>query len=277
MRESNQLTVIFHFSYFSDENLRKDAFLLKHVRRNKEGLVSLKLVASFRKIKSLTKNWKVVAFAISTASDKLALNENETKVRRVAPLPDDVLIAEKAAAVDRPRSKSLVLFNVPSSELSVAGVSKKMSEFGDIVAVQMVRGDLPEQLKSMDIDGNTAVAVVEFDSADQAEAAVRQLERLNRSSWRQSMRARLVGAATAKPTPSQPIAARVRSRTMHELGQRQRETQLDVLASPNARRFKSHSCGDELEPKNVVLRQPRGPDGSAGFRSRYTTDRKSVV
>ena len=35
--------------YFSNESLLKDAFLLKHVRRNKEGFVSLKLVSSFKR------------------------------------------------------------------------------------------------------------------------------------------------------------------------------------------------------------------------------------
>lgn len=36
--------------YLSDENLEADAFLLKHVQRNKLGYVSLKLLTSFRKV-----------------------------------------------------------------------------------------------------------------------------------------------------------------------------------------------------------------------------------
>ncbi|RXN37533.1 la-related 6-like protein [Labeo rohita] len=36
--------------YLSDENLEHDAFLLKHVRRNKLGFVSVKLLTSFKKI-----------------------------------------------------------------------------------------------------------------------------------------------------------------------------------------------------------------------------------
>lgn len=39
--------------YFSDENLEKDAFLLKHVRRNKMGYVSVKLLTSFKKVSCL--------------------------------------------------------------------------------------------------------------------------------------------------------------------------------------------------------------------------------
>lgn len=36
--------------YLSDENLEHDAFLLKHVRRNKLGFVSVKLLTSFKKV-----------------------------------------------------------------------------------------------------------------------------------------------------------------------------------------------------------------------------------
>lgn len=37
-------------SYLSNENLAEDAFLLKHVQRNKMGYVSLKLLTSFKKV-----------------------------------------------------------------------------------------------------------------------------------------------------------------------------------------------------------------------------------
>lgn len=37
-------------NYFSNESLSDDAFLLKHVQRNKMGYVSLKLLTSFKKV-----------------------------------------------------------------------------------------------------------------------------------------------------------------------------------------------------------------------------------
>lgn len=43
--------------YFSDENLEKDAFLLKHVRRNKLGYVSVKLLTSFKKVRLRSRRW----------------------------------------------------------------------------------------------------------------------------------------------------------------------------------------------------------------------------
>merc|ERR1712168_1077682 len=54
--------------YFSNANVAKDKFLLKHIRRNKEGYVSLKLVSSFKKVKQLTKDWRVVAFSLNKSS-----------------------------------------------------------------------------------------------------------------------------------------------------------------------------------------------------------------
>jgi len=73
--------------YFSDANITKDKFLLKHVKRNKEGFVSLKLISSFKRVKHLTKDWRQVAFAIKKCSDRLEVNELETKVRRLEDLP----------------------------------------------------------------------------------------------------------------------------------------------------------------------------------------------
>jgi len=73
--------------YFSDENLIKDEFILKHIRRNKDGFISLKLLSSFRKVKVITKNCKLVAHCVKIGSKKLELNDTETKIRRKTPLP----------------------------------------------------------------------------------------------------------------------------------------------------------------------------------------------
>ncbi len=59
--------------YFSDANILKDAFLLKHVRRNRQGYVSLKLITSFKKVKSLTKDFRAVAYSLRQ-SDKLEVS-----------------------------------------------------------------------------------------------------------------------------------------------------------------------------------------------------------
>ena len=66
--------------YFSDANITKDKFLLKHVKRNKEGFVSLKLISSFKRVKHLTKDWRQVAVAIERKSKRLEVNDLKTKV-----------------------------------------------------------------------------------------------------------------------------------------------------------------------------------------------------
>lgn len=43
--------------YLSDENLAKDAFLLKHVQKNKLGFVSIKLLTSFKKVGGFGASW----------------------------------------------------------------------------------------------------------------------------------------------------------------------------------------------------------------------------
>ena len=57
--------------YFSDANICKDKFLLKHVKRNKEGFVSLKLISSFKRIKHLTKDWRQVLLSTFVLANKI--------------------------------------------------------------------------------------------------------------------------------------------------------------------------------------------------------------
>ena len=72
-------------SMFSDEHLSKDGFLLKHVRRRSDGFVSLKLVAGLRKVKQISREFPVILSAVQK-SDKLEVNSEGTKIRRVEPL-----------------------------------------------------------------------------------------------------------------------------------------------------------------------------------------------
>ena len=66
--------------------------MLKHVKRNKEGFVSLKLISSFKRVKHLTKDWRQVAFAIKKCSKRLEVNDLETKVSLVI-IFDSIILA----------------------------------------------------------------------------------------------------------------------------------------------------------------------------------------
>ncbi|KAM4807912.1 la-related protein 6-like [Rhinophrynus dorsalis] len=93
--------------YLSDENLSHDAFLLKHVQKNKMGYVSIKLLTSFKKVKYLTRDWKKTLYALQF-SELLEVNEESTKVRRKNPIPDTLL--------GLPPTKLLLAWNVTDKE-----------------------------------------------------------------------------------------------------------------------------------------------------------------
>lgn len=120
--------------YFSDESLLRDAFLLKHVRRNKEGFVSLKLVSSFKRVRALTKDWRVVGIAIKRKSKQIELNDVETKIRRVDPLPlyDETM-----------PSRTVVATNLPFEKLTIEKVSDIFSKCGEIALVRILRPNAP--------------------------------------------------------------------------------------------------------------------------------------
>lgn len=120
--------------YFSDENILKDAFLLKHVRRNKEGFVSLKLVSSFKRVRQLIKDWRVVGYAIKKKSKKIELNDLETKIRRLEPLP---------SYDETTPSRTVVATGLPFNKLTIEKVSDLFSKCGEIALIRLLRPGAP--------------------------------------------------------------------------------------------------------------------------------------
>ncbi|XP_067629639.1 uncharacterized protein Achl [Eurosta solidaginis] len=116
--------------YFSNDSILKDAFLLKHVRRNKEGFVSLKLVSSFKRVRQLTKEWKVVGDAVRRKSQKIELNDVGTKVRRVEPLPD---------FDETMPSRTVVACDLPLEKLTIEKVSEIFSKCGEIALIRILK------------------------------------------------------------------------------------------------------------------------------------------
>lgn len=112
--------------YFSDANITKDKFLLKHVKRNKEGFVSLKLISSFKRVKHLTKDWRQVAVAIEKKSEKLEVNDLKTKVRRLESLPE---------YDETTPSRTVVALNLPIERPTIEAVAELFSACGEIVLV----------------------------------------------------------------------------------------------------------------------------------------------
>ncbi|XP_073474939.1 la-related protein 6 [Aquarana catesbeiana] len=178
--------------YLSDENLEKDAFLLKHVRRNKMGFVSVKLLTSFKKVKHLTRDWRTTAYALRY-SDVLELNEDNRKVRRKTPVP--VFPSENLP------SKMLLVYDlhcIPElhcldKEQENGGMQEKIMEqllksfgaFGSISSIRILKPgrDLPSDVKRFSSRyaqvGTMDCAIVEF---EEVEAAIKAHETLNSES-----------------------------------------------------------------------------------------------
>lgn len=159
--------------YFSDANILKDSFLLKHVRRNKEGYVNLKLITSFKKMKTLTRDYRVVGFSLRRHSKILVVNEDGNKAKRREPLPD---------YDETKTSRTVVVFNLPAEPApSMASVSTIFKDCGDIVMLQIhkpgksnIPSDVKKHFTKFSLDGSAVplCAVIEFEKHDQAQRAI---------------------------------------------------------------------------------------------------------
>nr|CAB3263389.1 la-related protein 6 [Phallusia mammillata] len=162
--------------YFSDENLVKDKFLLKHVKRNRLGYVSVKLLTSFKKLKNLSRSdWRITAYCI-VKSKTLELNRPGTKVRRREPLPE----------IDLPTTSiKTLLYKLPegSDEPTIEGVSEQFKSFGELTTVRIIRPskEVPVDLRNHTTKhpelGTHTCVVIEFESTDAAQNAYKTLSK----------------------------------------------------------------------------------------------------
>lgn len=148
--------------YFSDENLKRDGFLLKHVKRNKEGYVNLKLLASFKKMRSLSRDFKVFAEVLKN-STKLVVNETGLKVRRKDPVPKELF--------EMVRIKFVVVSRIPNENPSMDFVSNAFGEHKELIAsVRIIKpgkqipNDLQSHFSAHPEISSEVVAIVEFEN-----------------------------------------------------------------------------------------------------------------
>lgn len=302
--------------YFSDENLERDAFMTKHIARNKEGYVSVKLIASLRKVKAVCKDLATVKEAASMSSD-LSLNSDGTKLRRLAALPK----IDYSAA-----SRSLLVTDLEET-VTAEDVKGSLEAYGEVVKVRVFQ---PKKAVPLDIKvhakahkeiGKELFAVVEFKTTMVAENVCQ-----NASKAQESFRVKRLGGGTADlevpkevHRPGKAEAAAVQLTFDHEHSssseteshgsaspyqppraasrknqQRRRQqhghiaghflrtdlhcssrdsdsgcSQLGGSPSPSpepVRRFKLF-YSDGGAPAVSVVRQPKGPDGTRGFRA----------
>ncbi|XP_034041592.1 la-related protein 6-like [Thalassophryne amazonica] len=179
--------------YLSDENLEHDAFLLKHVRRNKLGFVSVKLLTSFKKVKHLTRDWRTTAYALRH-SKILELNDEGRKVRRKSAVPvfaSESLPSRMLLLSDLHRWPELAALaggtkdnggnegGATQQEQLMKLLLKAFGTYGAISSVRILKPgkDLPTDLKRLSGRynqlGTEECAIVEF---EEVEAAVKANE-----------------------------------------------------------------------------------------------------
>ncbi|XP_040825880.1 la-related protein 6 isoform X1 [Ochotona curzoniae] len=192
--------------YLSDENLERDAFLLKHVRRNRLGYVSVKLLTSLKKVKHLTRDWRTTAHALKF-SGILELNEDQRKVRRTTPVP---LFPNENLP-----SKMLLVYDLHLAPNPQNGrVQEKVMEhllqlfgtFGVISSVRILKPgrELPPDIRRLSSRysqvGTQECAIVEF---EEVEAAVRAHGFMaTESQGKDHMKALLIGMKPPKKKPA---------------------------------------------------------------------------
>ncbi|GFY54851.1 la-related protein 6 [Trichonephila inaurata madagascariensis] len=154
---------------FSDSNLPKDKFLLKHICRNKEGYVSLKLISSLRKVKALTKDWKVVAYSLEK-SEKLQMNSEKTKIRRLEPLPE---------SAEETNMKKVIVIKKSSDTISTEEVKAFLMKFGVIIDVLVMNSKshmcdvlFKKYMSSFKSTSSFTFAIAEFSNAEEASLAI---------------------------------------------------------------------------------------------------------
>eukprot|EP00794_Sanderia_malayensis_P019612 gene19612-21543_t len=86
--------------YFGDANLRHDRFLRRAIQNESDGYIDIKVIADFNKMKHISEDIKLIIKAMKK-SNLLQVNDDENKVRRKLPLPDQINTDAQTVYVER--------------------------------------------------------------------------------------------------------------------------------------------------------------------------------
>lgn len=243
--------------YFSDGNILKDSFLLKHVRRNKEGFVNLKLITSFKKMKTLTRDYRVVAFSLRRHSKTLVVNEEGNKAKRRDPLPD---------YDETKTSRTVVAVNLPDADKSnMESISNLFKHCGDITMLQILKPgasispDIKKHLSKHPEIANVVCAVIEFEKHEYAGKAI-AMSKKNEDDWHTGLKVVMLSAGKAKPAGDD-------SESDSEFKQKKRNKKKalrSAVVDRDREGLSSGSEGDFLMPRPRSRNSSFGSDNSFG-------------
>ncbi|KAL6500718.1 hypothetical protein OROHE_025515 [Orobanche hederae] len=186
--------------YFSDENLPTDNFMLNYVTTNVEGfgtsrkklfigrpsagIFPIGVIASFSKMKKLTRDKSLIVAALKESSF-LVVSSNGKKVKRLHPLP--------LAEVKDPMVCTVLVENLPEDH-SVENLRRVFGEAGNIKNITIRDPHDARDPKRCTVAEKLIIgklhALVEYDTVEAAEKAVSTLN--NEQDWRYGLRVKLL-------------------------------------------------------------------------------------
>ncbi|XP_061374334.1 la-related protein 6A [Gastrolobium bilobum] len=170
--------------YFSDENLPNDRYLLGFVKRNKEGFVPVSVIASFRKMKKLTRDHSFLVAALKESS-LLVLSGDGKRVKRLNPLRFNEVKDHKLYTV--------LVENLPEDHTK-ENIQQIFQEAGNIKRISIrdprSTAESAKHIKQEMFISSKLHALVEYETIEAAEKAVVMLN--DEQDWRNGMRVKLL-------------------------------------------------------------------------------------
>jgi len=182
--------------YFSDANLPTDDFLRNIICRpgtgggnseKQEGWVPIKTLASFHKMKKLTKNIPTIVAALQTSTE-LEVSPEGQRVRRTRPFDFNI-------DFDDIRSRTVITWNLPEKP-TIDYVINLFSSIGELEMARIRKSDHPEPLLTRGLktefkkSARDFYALLEYKTREDAVKAVEKLH--DESNWRSGLRVKLL-------------------------------------------------------------------------------------
>lgn len=166
----------------SDMSLLANESMFKHISKDPEGYVPIAVIASTKKIKSLTSNQHLLAQALQSSLN-LIVNTDNKKIKRKNPFTEK----------DREElmARTVVVENLPEDH-SHPNLEKIFSVVGSVKNIRIChpQGSNSSRCKGDFVISNKIHALVEFESTEIAEKAVEKLN--DERNWRKGLRVRLL-------------------------------------------------------------------------------------
>ncbi|MBA0869866.1 hypothetical protein Goshw_004467 [Gossypium schwendimanii] len=187
--------------YFSDENLPTDKYMMSLIKKNKEGFVAISVIASFRRMKRLSRSYPSIVAALKESS-LLVVSSDGKMVKRRNSLP--------SIEVRDPKLFTVLVENLPE-DYSVENIRRIFGEVGNIKNISLRDPHaVEESKKSVRVDllvSSKLHALVEYETAEAAEKAVSvdKVATLNdERDWRNGMHVKLLKRIMGKHAQRRP-------------------------------------------------------------------------